>query len=84
MGKVENAVKQHILHFQQCFLSFVTSNIGVIYILLSVNAFNLVDPKILLLGKGLNCGLPGFLLPSSSDSLSDPRSDMSTIPSLLP
>ena len=55
VGKRENAGNQHFLLFSQCFLPFPKqiSIFSVIFILLSANAFNLDQSKILSFGKEL-------------------------------
>ena len=55
MGKGENAGNHHFLIFLQCFLPF-PNQVLIFYlnnILLSANAFNLDQSKILLFGKEL-------------------------------
>ena len=55
VGKGENAGNQHFLLFPQCFLPFLLQNsfFKSHLILLSANAFNLDQSKILLFGKEL-------------------------------
>ena len=54
VGKGENAGNQHFVRFPQCFLPILKQiSISVTFILLSANAFNLDQSKILLFGKKL-------------------------------
>ena len=70
VGRVENAGNQHFLLFPQCFLPF-PNQISNFHppILLSANAFNLDQSKILSTGNGLKI----FLVPECFQFLKEYR-----------